>query len=47
MPAPGKAAGDPVAWDFFSVGQGRVLPLRPHTPGLLDTALAAGEMLLL
>jgi uncharacterized protein (UPF0210 family) len=47
MPAPGKAAGDPVAWDFFSVGQGRVLPLRPHTPGLLDAALAAGEMLLL
>jgi uncharacterized protein (UPF0210 family) len=47
MPAPGKVAGDRVAWDFFSVGQGRVLPLRPHTPGLLDTALAAGEMLML
>ena len=32
MPAPGKVAGDQVAWEFFSVGQGRVMPLRPHTP---------------
>ena len=41
-----NAAGDPVAWDFFSIGAGRVLPVRPHTaPGLLDRAMDAGEML--
>lgn len=46
MPVPGKQAGDLVTWDFFSIGAGRVLPVRPHTsPGLLDAAMEAGEML--
>jgi uncharacterized protein (UPF0210 family) len=46
MPVPGKAAGEAVEWDFFSVGKGRVMAVRPHQGGgLLDAALQAGEML--
>lgn len=40
MPIPGKAAGDEVDWDFFSVRSGWVMSLKPRRAGGL---FAAGE----
>lgn len=39
MPIPGKAPGDEVDWDFFSIRKGRVMGLKPRrAPGLLGAA---------